>query len=172
MPESILRSGKILSRQKAGLLVIDVQTKILATMHESKEITDNIVRLIQGVRTLNVPVFYTEQYPKGLGETAAPVKEALTGILGIQKMSFSCCGAPGLFQEFKKKVSLNLLFAELNVMSVSNRRSSICWPMASRHMSRRMPCPRAAPSIANARSGEWRPMGLKSQPSNPFSSNF
>ncbi len=103
MSESILRSGKILQRQKAGLIVIDVQTKILATMHESKQVTDNIVRLIQGVRTLDVPVYYTEQYPKGLGETAAPVKEALTGIVGIQKMSFSCCGAPGLFQEFKKK---------------------------------------------------------------------
>ena len=92
------RYPKILDKNKSALLIIDVQERILKVMQR----LENTLKLIRGCKTLNVPVYYTEQYPKGLGETAQELKSELESTV-IQKMSFSCSGAGNLFEEFKQK---------------------------------------------------------------------
>lgn len=96
------RNPKILDRTKSALLIIDIQERILKVMQRYETVIDNTLKLIRGSKTLNIPIYYTEQYPKGLGETAAQLKEELNGE-AIQKMSFSCSGAEDLFEEFKNK---------------------------------------------------------------------
>ena len=96
------RHPKTLDRNKSALLVIDIQERILGVIHESERVIENTLKLIKGVKVLNVPVYYTEQYPKGLGETSIRLKEGLDGD-AVQKMSFSCSGAEDLFDEFKQK---------------------------------------------------------------------
>ncbi len=95
------RNPKILDRNKSALLVIDIQERILNVMQRHELLVENTLKLIKGCKTLSVPIYYTEQYPKGLGETAQVLKEELEGT-AIQKMSFSCSGAGELFDEFKK----------------------------------------------------------------------
>lgn len=95
------RNPKILDRTKSALLVIDIQERILSVMQRHELLIENTLKLIKGCKTLSVPVYYTEQYPKGLSETAKVLKEELEGT-AIQKMSFSCSGAGELFDEFKK----------------------------------------------------------------------
>ncbi len=96
------RNHKILQREKTALLIIDIQERILKVMHRSESVIDNTLKLIRGFKTLNIPIYYTEQYPKGLGETASQLKEELSED-AIQKMSFSCSGAGDLFEELKQK---------------------------------------------------------------------
>lgn len=96
------RHPKILDRTKTALLIIDIQERILKVMQRHETVIENTLKLIRGSKVLNVPIYYTEQYPKGLGETAAELKEELDGN-AIQKMSFSCGGAEDLFDEFKQK---------------------------------------------------------------------
>lgn len=96
------RNPKILDRTKTVLLVIDIQERILKVMQRHKAVVENTLKLIRGSKILSVPIYYTEQYPKGLGETAADLKAELEGS-AIQKMSFSCSGAGDLFEEFKRK---------------------------------------------------------------------
>lgn len=97
------KNSKILNRNKSALLVIDIQERILPVIFEHERVINNSIKLIKGFKTLDLPVYYTEQYPKGLGPTAALVKEALEDAKAIEKMSFSCSGAPGLFDELKNK---------------------------------------------------------------------
>lgn len=92
----------ILDRTKSALLIIDIQERILGVMQQHDLVIDNTLKLIRGCKILNVPIYYTEQYPKGLGETAPQLKEELQNN-AIQKMSFSCSGAGDLFSEFKEK---------------------------------------------------------------------
>ena len=98
MSPTTLRHIKILSRDSTALLLIDIQEKILKVMQNPDELVKNAVKLIKGFKSLNIPIFYTEQYPKGLGSTTAPLVEELQGLSAIQKMSFSCSGAPNFFQ--------------------------------------------------------------------------
>jgi nicotinamidase-related amidase len=96
--ESILeRNKKILTREKTALLLIDIQEKILAVMNEPEQVIKNSLILIKGFKALNIPIFYTEQYPKGLGQTTPAILKELEGLSVIQKMSFSCSGVPNFF---------------------------------------------------------------------------
>lgn len=96
------RNPKILQRDKTVLLIVDIQERILKVMQRYENLIGNTLKLIQGFKTLHIPIYYTEQYPKGLGETVSELKNELENE-AIQKMSFSCSGAGDLFEEFKQK---------------------------------------------------------------------
>jgi nicotinamidase-related amidase len=97
METALERNKKILVREKTALLLIDIQENILSVMHEPERVIKYSLNLIKGFKALNIPIFYTEQYPKGLGPTAAPLLKELEGLSVIQKMSFSCSGVPNFF---------------------------------------------------------------------------
>lgn len=94
----LIRHPKILRRESTALLIIDIQEKIMPAIMNSERVIENTLKLIKGFKVMNLPVIYTEQYPKGLGPTAASLKEELTGE-AVQKMTFSCFGAGDLFKE-------------------------------------------------------------------------
>lgn len=101
MKTSVKKHKSILNRNKSALLIIDIQKKILSVMPNKDRLIENAVKLIQGAKRLNIPVFFTEQYPKGLGPTNALIKKGLEPTEAIQKMSFSCSGAGDLFEDLK-----------------------------------------------------------------------
>ncbi|MFZ0453957.1 MAG: hydrolase [Ignavibacteriaceae bacterium] len=95
------RNYKILLRDSTALLLIDIQEKILNVMLSKDKLIGNCIKLIKGFKVLNLPVFFTEQYPKGLGSTTHFLQKELEGLSAIQKTSFSCYGAGNLFQRLK-----------------------------------------------------------------------
>lgn len=97
------RHSKILQRERSALLVVDIQEKLLPVIYESERVVDNAIKLINGFKILHSPIYFTEQYPKGLGSTELRIKSALEERNAIHKMSFSCFGAGNLFEELKSK---------------------------------------------------------------------
>lgn len=100
---SFKRNSKILDRNKTALLIIDIQEKILSVMQQPETVINNTIKLIRGFKILGAPIYFTEQYPRGLGPTNSEIAGELAGLTPIQKMSFSCCGAENLFSELKEK---------------------------------------------------------------------
>jgi nicotinamidase-related amidase len=84
-----------LTRAKAGLVVVDVQERLLPAIFEQQRVVQNTVRLIQGAAVLQVPIFVTEQYRKGLGPTVPEVAVAVPEFAPMEKLAFSACGATG-----------------------------------------------------------------------------
>ena len=84
-------SGFRLQRSEAALLVVDVQEKLAAAMPAEalSRMVKRTVALVEGARVLGLPIVYTEQYPKGLGPTVAPLKESLSGLAPVEKLRFS-----------------------------------------------------------------------------------
>jgi len=82
-----------LDRNKAVLVVIDVQEKLCRAMDEKvlAQLVANTGILQEAARELGLPMLATEQYVKGLGETLPALRENL-GEQAIEKMTFSCCG--------------------------------------------------------------------------------
>ena len=81
------------------VVIVDVQERLLPHMHEADRTREKILTLIRGARALEAPLLVTEQYPKGLGPTVAPVSEALgESAPRIIKSTFSCCD-DALFRE-------------------------------------------------------------------------
>ena len=81
----------MLSKEKTVFVLVDVQGKLARLMHESDELIRNLENLIQGLRILDVPIIWLEQYPKGLGPTAEELSRHLPDQEAIAKMSFSAC---------------------------------------------------------------------------------
>jgi nicotinamidase-related amidase len=90
-------------RAKVGLVVVDVQERLLPAIFEQQRVVQNTVRLIQGAAILQVPIFATEQYRKGLGLTAPEVAAAIPGFAPMEKLAFSACGAAGFIAALKQK---------------------------------------------------------------------
>lgn len=61
--------GHLIGRDRAQLLVIDIQSKLVPTIHEAARLIERSAFLIKTARHLGVPITVTEQYPKGLGPT-------------------------------------------------------------------------------------------------------
>lgn len=82
-----------LDRAKAGLMIIDVQERLSAVM-QPEELdwkVGNIGILMQGMKTLGVPVIITEQYPRGLGATLNAIGQHIEkGHPPLDKVEFSC----------------------------------------------------------------------------------
>jgi len=83
------------------LLVVDMQDRLSSAMpeQEAAAMIANGVRLLEAAKILDVPVLLTEQYPKGLGPTAAEILEHLPqAVQFFDKTGFSCCAADGFNQ--------------------------------------------------------------------------
>lgn len=84
-----------LKRDKAVLVVIDVQEKLCVAMDNAvlKQLSKNIGILLESAFELNIPVLVTEQYVKGLGGTLEELRKKSTEAAYFEKMTFSCCGS-------------------------------------------------------------------------------
>ena len=92
-----MRHEHTLDAARAALVVIDMQESFRTVIADFAATTARIARAVAGAQLLHVPVIVTEQYPKGLGRTAAEICAALpAGFEPIEKTAFSSCGA----QEF------------------------------------------------------------------------
>src|SRR5262249_17492137 len=84
-----------------GLLVIDVQEKLVPLIHQADLLVKNIAFLVDAAKLLGVPVQVTEQYPKGLGKTVAELAARLPA--APDKLAFSCCAIPSVVEFFRRQ---------------------------------------------------------------------
>lgn len=98
-----IKESFFLERDKAVLVVIDVQEKLCVAMNEAvlKKLVKNIGILLDSAAELNIPVLVTEQYVKGLGPTLPELKGKTTSASCFEKMAFSSCGSAEFVEALK-----------------------------------------------------------------------
>jgi nicotinamidase-related amidase len=88
-------SGK-LDRDRTVLVVIDVQEGFRKAIPDFYGVAKAAATLVQGAEAIGIPVIVSEQYPKGLGETAPEIAEHLSaGTERLEKVVFSAADAEG-----------------------------------------------------------------------------
>lgn len=75
--------------EESAILVVDVQEKLLPAMTGGNAIVGPLETLIRGADLLKVPVYFTEQYPKGLGKTLPRLLDATRPKQVFEKTAFS-----------------------------------------------------------------------------------
>ncbi len=83
-----------LDPDRAMLLVIDLQQKLLPSIANRDRVIEASSLLIRGCRLFDIPVLLTEQYPKGIGSTDPDLASLLaeSNATRLEKLHFSCCG--------------------------------------------------------------------------------
>lgn len=72
-------------------LVVDVQERLLPHISEHEKLLNDMIKLIKGLKLLDIPFLLNEQYPKGIGTTVQPIKMLLDSSEPFEKVTFSCC---------------------------------------------------------------------------------
>jgi nicotinamidase-related amidase len=101
----------VLAEDNTVLVVIDIQDKLFRVMHNKERLFQNVLKLIRGVKVLNLPVILTEQYPAGLGLTLPEITQLLPDIKPVEKFCFSCCDEERFRQELESSKRKQVLIA-------------------------------------------------------------
>jgi nicotinamidase-related amidase len=92
---------RILKEHSIGL-VIDIQERLVPVMEENEQLIENCKKLIQGWQVLGLQFLVTQQYTKGLGETAGEIREVINDFQYIEKRDFSCFGEPVVAEKISR----------------------------------------------------------------------
>jgi len=112
---------RLLDQTRALLLVVDLQEAFRKTLHEWERTLARACVLIRGAHLLELPVVYTEQYPKGLGATVPEVREALGDAQRFEKRTLSALGAPGLAQALARLGRNQVIVAGIETQACINQ---------------------------------------------------
>ncbi|MBN1848073.1 MAG: hydrolase [Deltaproteobacteria bacterium] len=102
---------RLLDSQNTGLLIIDVQEKLIPAINQKERIIDNIKKLIRLSELFNLPVILTEQNPDKIGSTLSEVKESLPAYEPISKLHFNCCEVDAFKESIESKKLENLIIS-------------------------------------------------------------
>ncbi len=84
----------LLDPRAALVAMIDIQRNHYPLVTEADATLDRLLRFLAASRKLDVPVLWTEHYPRAFGPTLEPVADVLRGLEPIAKTSFGCFGEP------------------------------------------------------------------------------
>ncbi len=85
------RSPELHHRDRSRVMIVDMQDKLVTAMPHGTELIANVRWLAEAARICGVPIFITEQYPQGLGATAAALQEFT--VVRPAKLRFSAAEA-------------------------------------------------------------------------------
>jgi nicotinamidase-related amidase len=80
---------------------VDVQERLHPVMWNKERVEANVARLLRAFQVLSLPVFVTEQYPKGLGPTITALRELVPDLRPYEKLHFSCCAVWPLMRDLQ-----------------------------------------------------------------------
>jgi nicotinamidase-related amidase len=83
---------------RSMLLVVDFQTRLMPAIDQAAAAVRNARRLVDIASLVNVPVIFTEQNAKGLGQTVAELRVDRGKL--IHKMYFDAVREPGFLAAF------------------------------------------------------------------------
>ena len=138
------------------LLVVDVQERLAAAMPEAtlSTLVANASILLQAAQTLGVTVLVTEQYPKGLGATVAPLAARLAamGVAARPKMTFDACADLGIARA--------LAGAQAKSVVVVGMESHVCVFQTARELVKRGYATHVVADAVASRTEDNRRLGL------------
>jgi nicotinamidase-related amidase len=106
-----------ITKENTSALFIDFQERLFPAMDEKETLLKNAKILVEGLKILGIPMVFTQQYTKGLGETIEELKSLVPGFNAIEKTDFSCFGAEEYttFLQEKKSKTIILCGIEAHV---------------------------------------------------------
>ncbi|WP_439499549.1 hydrolase [Bosea sp. (in: a-proteobacteria)] len=102
----------LLKADRARLVIIDFQARLMPAIDDGPRIVANARRLVEAATALAVPIVMTEQNPAGLGGTVPELSGA--GPV-IAKMSFDSCAEPAFLDALPANDELVICGCEAHV---------------------------------------------------------
>lgn len=82
--------AKRLMPANSGLLVVDIQERMMRVIPEKDEVVKNSVLLLKAAQILRMPIVATTQYAARIGELLPEITAEMGDILPLDKLEFGC----------------------------------------------------------------------------------
>ncbi|WP_083901527.1 isochorismatase family protein [Azospirillum sp. B4] len=102
-----------LDASRSTVAVIDLQTRLMPAIRNGDAIVANARRLLTAAGLLGVPALFTEQNPRGLGNTVPELAADPSTV--VAKMTFDATPAPGLMERLGPDHAVVLAGCEAHV---------------------------------------------------------
>ncbi|MDE0111587.1 MAG: hydrolase [Albidovulum sp.] len=86
--------NKLISRNDSFLLVVDVQARLAPAIFGIDHILKRNEALLSACEKLDIPVVFTEQYPKGIGHTIPRLRDLAVCAQVYEKIHFDATAEP------------------------------------------------------------------------------
>ena len=115
---------RILDSSRTALLVVDIQEAFRGVITDWERLVSRVATAVRAFQILELPIFVTEQYPKGLGRTADEIRSVLPDDFAyIEKTAFSSCGASELEEGFSRVGATQIVVCGLEAHVCVNQTS-------------------------------------------------
>ena len=94
---------------KTLALIIDYQERLMPAIKDNDTLAHNTGILLSGLDLLEIPMLVSRQYPKGLGDTIAEVREKTRKAKIFDKTTFSCWGEGAIREEITNSGRKNII---------------------------------------------------------------
>ncbi len=81
---------EMLKPGRCGLLVVDIQERLMRVIPAREEVVKNSVLLIKCAKVLNMPIVATTQYTARIGELLPEITAELHDVTPLDKLEFCC----------------------------------------------------------------------------------
>lgn len=82
----------MLKSEEVVFVLVDVQGKLAQMVYNHEMMLQRLTQLIKGLKILDIPMLWLEQYPKGLGHTTESIAILMPeAIQPIEKITFNAC---------------------------------------------------------------------------------
>lgn len=98
-----------ITKEDSIVLVVDYQERLMPVMYQAEDMVADSMKLIAGLKALEIPFIATRQYPKGLGDFIPEIKEALGQYTPMDKTAFSVCGDAAIMQAIQAAGKKNVI---------------------------------------------------------------
>jgi len=93
----------LVSRDDILAIVVDIQERLFPHIAENEQLATNSVKLLKGLKALDIEILVAQQYTKGIGDTIEPIREVLGEFNHMEKTTFSCCSDISALKNIKSK---------------------------------------------------------------------
>ena len=112
--------AQLLDRARVALVLVDLQYRLLASIHEPQRVINNSALLLRVAKILRLPVVLTTQYASGLGSIHPEILNFTDGVRPLDKTSFSCFGDPNFARHLSAEAP------QANTILLAGVESHIC----------------------------------------------
>jgi len=95
-----MKEIKRMTPGKTGLLVVDIQERMMRVIHGNDEVVRNTVLLTKTALALNMPIVATTQYVARIGELLPEISVEMPEVTALDKLEFDCFAN----QDIRKKI--------------------------------------------------------------------
>lgn len=99
----------LINPKQSSLLIIDIQEKLITSVHKSDELIKHTAWLTEIANKLEIPVLISEQYPKGLGKTVGDIAKLIAAENLVEKITFSCMQDPECSSQLNSKLKKQVI---------------------------------------------------------------